>query len=155
MSHFPNRKRYTLGIINPSDLLKGIRGGSTGFISSILPYLNAQKVIIFGVSRNDAAPWKPSYIHENVEFVPICKMKHPSKIPMRFKALLNYIYDTGKRFLIVVSIYCIFTCLNAVCHFCTVISIFPSSINNMVLGIRSLCQNIFMQGVFFFEDYSN
>ena len=38
---------YSLGIINPSDILKGVRGGSTGFIKSILPYLNTSKVTIF------------------------------------------------------------------------------------------------------------
>jgi len=82
--------KYTLGLINPGDMLKGIQGGSTGFIKSILPYLNSNRVIIFGISKTNATPWKSSFIYKNVEFVPICSLKYPSRIPMRLKAFLNY-----------------------------------------------------------------
>ena len=86
------QSEYTLGIINPSDLSKGNAfGGSTGFVRSILPYLNAQQVTIFGIGLNDSIPWESHYLESNVNFVSICNLRFPSKIPMRFKVLLNYI----------------------------------------------------------------
>lgn len=86
------QSKYTLGIIDPSDYSKGNAfGGSTGFVRSILPYLNAQQVTIFGIGLNDSIPWESHYLKSNVEFVPICRLRFPSKIPMRLKVLLNYI----------------------------------------------------------------
>jgi glycosyltransferase involved in cell wall biosynthesis len=90
-SHPLDRVRYTVGIINPGDMLKGIQGGSTGFIKSIIPYLKAEKVIIYGISKTNATPWKSVIIQKNVEFVPICKLKDSSRIPMRLKAFLNFL----------------------------------------------------------------
>jgi glycosyltransferase involved in cell wall biosynthesis len=91
VSHPLNGMRYTIGIINPGDMSKRIQGGSTGFIKSIIPYLKAKKVIIYGISKTNATPWKSTIIQKNVEFVPICKLKHPSRIPMRLKVFLNYL----------------------------------------------------------------
>ena len=83
--------KFNIAIINPSDLLKGIRGGSTGFISSILPKLSGSKVYYFGIGKNDTKPWKPISIFDDVTFIPICCLRYPSKIPMRLKVLFNYI----------------------------------------------------------------
>jgi len=82
--------KYRLGIIDPGDLLKDIGGGTTGFVASILPYLSPQEVTIFGISSNSALPWKTYNLLRNVEFIPISKLKSPSKIPMRLKCLLSY-----------------------------------------------------------------
>lgn len=90
MSQVLNSTKYTLGIINPSDIFEGIRGGSTGFISSILPYLNQNKVSIFGISKTDTEPWKSYLIHKNVKFIPIRKLKYNTRIPMRLKVFLSY-----------------------------------------------------------------
>lgn len=86
------QSEITLGIINPSDLSKGnASGGSSGFLRNILPYLNAQQVTIFGIGLNGTIPWKTHYLQSNVEFVPICDLKSPSKIPMRLKVLIHYL----------------------------------------------------------------
>ncbi len=90
MERSSNLTKYTLGLINPGDMLKGIRGGSTGFIKSILPYLKAKRVIIFGISKTTSKPWKSSFIDKNVEFIPICQLKYPSRVPMRLKVFINY-----------------------------------------------------------------
>lgn len=82
----------TLGIVNPSDFSKkAVSGGSSGFLNNILPYLNAQRAIIFGIGLNDTIPWKTYYLEPNVEFVPICNLRSSSKIPMRLKVLICYI----------------------------------------------------------------
>ena len=91
MNNLMEQTKYTLGIINPSDLMTGVRGGSTGFLSNILPYLSIQKVIVFGIGLNGATPWKPSYLLKNIKFVPICNLRYPSKVPMRLTFLLYYI----------------------------------------------------------------
>ena len=84
-------KEITLGIINPSDLSKNlVSGGSSGFLKNIIPYLNAKRVVIFGIGRQSTDSWKPHYLNSNVEFIPICNLKHPSKIPMRLKVLWYY-----------------------------------------------------------------
>lgn len=86
------QNKITLGIINPSDLSKKmVSGGSSGFLSNLLPHLNAQRTIVFGIGLNDTIPWKTHYLESNVEFVPICTLKFPSKIPMRLKVLMYYI----------------------------------------------------------------
>jgi glycosyltransferase involved in cell wall biosynthesis len=82
--------KYRMGIIDPGDFLEGIRGGSTGFIASILPYLNFRKVTIFGMSINGAVPWKPHTLRKHIEFIPISSVTFPTKIPMRLKCLLSY-----------------------------------------------------------------
>ena len=86
------KKKITLGIINPSDLSKkSVSGGSSGFLSSILPYLNSKQTIIFGIGKNSAIPWKRYHIETNVKFVPIVNLNFQSKIPMRLKVLIYYI----------------------------------------------------------------
>jgi len=89
----------TVGIINPSDLSKkGGSGGSSGFLSNILPYLSAKRTIIFGIGLNDTIPWKTHYLESNVEFVPICNLSFPSKTPMRLKVLMYYIRHRKRIF---------------------------------------------------------
>lgn len=91
------QNQVKLGIINPSDLSKrNVAGGSTGFVRNILPHLNVKQAIIFGIGLNDAIPWKTQILEPNVEFVPICKLKSPSKIPMRLKVLICYIWHRKK-----------------------------------------------------------
>jgi glycosyltransferase involved in cell wall biosynthesis len=86
------KEDYTLGIIDPSDFSKKeVSGGSSGFLTNILPYLNAERVIIFGIGLNETIPWKAHYLESNVKFVPICNLRSPSKIPMRLKVLIYYI----------------------------------------------------------------
>ncbi len=81
-----------IGIINPSDLSKGnVTGGSTGFLMNILPYLNVKRAVIFGIGLKDTIPWKTYHLSANVDFVPICNLRFPSKTPMRLKVLLYYI----------------------------------------------------------------
>ena len=88
---------YRLGIIDPGHFLKGmIGGGSTGFIASILPYLNLQEVTIFGIGNKSVVPWKTYNILGNVEFIPISNVRSPSKIPMRLKCLLSYLRNRKK-----------------------------------------------------------
>jgi glycosyltransferase involved in cell wall biosynthesis len=81
---------YKLGIINPSDLIEGVGGGATGFIAGIIHHFQAEKVIIFGIGKNKSIPWQYTPINEKVKFVPICKLKYPSKIPMRLKTMFYY-----------------------------------------------------------------
>jgi glycosyltransferase involved in cell wall biosynthesis len=81
---------YNLGIINPSDFIEGVGGGATGFIAGIIPHIQAENVIIFGIGKNKAIPWVYTSINEKVKFVPICRLKYPSKIPMRLKSMLYY-----------------------------------------------------------------
>jgi glycosyltransferase involved in cell wall biosynthesis len=86
-----------LGIINPGDLSKGtVTGGSTGFVKTILPYLNVKRTIIFGIGENDSRPWKTHFIESNVEFIPICNLKYSLKIPMRLKVFISYIRHRKK-----------------------------------------------------------
>ena len=86
------QNQVKLGIINPSDLSKGnVTGGSTGFVRNILPYLNVKRVVIFGIGLKNTVPWKTYHLSANVDFVPICNLRFPSKIPMRLKVLLYYI----------------------------------------------------------------
>ena len=85
------KREYTLGIVNPSDLSKGmVAGGSTGFIRNILSHLESKRTIIFGIGINNTNPWKTHYLEPYVEFVPICNLRYPSRIPMRLKTLLYY-----------------------------------------------------------------
>ena len=88
--------KYTLGIVDPGDFLSGIRGGSTGFIASILSYLSPQKVTIFGIGKNNALPWNGYNLLENIDFIPISNVRFPSKIPMRLKCLLSYLRHRKK-----------------------------------------------------------
>ena len=81
---------YKLGIICPSDFVYGVRGGAAGFISNIMNDFTAEKVTIFGISVSNNNPWEHISINEKVKFVPICKLKYPSKIPMRLKVLIYY-----------------------------------------------------------------
>lgn len=91
------QSEITLGIIDPSDFSKkSVSGGSGGFLRNILPYLNAKRAIIFGIGLNDAIPWNTHYLQSNVEFVPICNLRSPSKIPMRLKVLIHYIRHRGR-----------------------------------------------------------
>jgi glycosyltransferase involved in cell wall biosynthesis len=86
------QKKITLGIINPSDFSKKlVSGGASGFLGNILPYLNAQRTIIFGIGLKDTIPWKTYHLSANVDFVAICNLRFPSKIPMRLKVLIYYI----------------------------------------------------------------
>ena len=91
-------KKYRLGIVDPGDYLEGVRGGSTGFIDSILPYLDQQKVTIFGMGISGATPWKTYKLRRNVEFIPISSLSFSSRIPLRFKCLLSYSYNRKKIF---------------------------------------------------------
>jgi glycosyltransferase involved in cell wall biosynthesis len=84
-------QKYTIGIVDPGDLLKNIGGGSTGFIASILPYLSPHKVTIFGTVKNNALLWKTYNLLKNVDFIPVSNLNSCSKIPMRLKSLLGYI----------------------------------------------------------------
>lgn len=86
------QSEITFGIVDPTDFSKNsVSGGSSGFLRNILPYLNAKRTIIFGIGLNDAIPWKMYHLNAKVDFIPICNLKYPSKIPMRLKVLLNYI----------------------------------------------------------------
>ena len=83
------KTNITLGIINPSDFSNDeVFGGSSGFLVNILPYLNMKKTVIFGIGFNKTIPWKTYPLDRNVDFIPICKLKFPSKIPMRLKGTL-------------------------------------------------------------------
>ena len=82
---------YRLGIVDPGNFLKETRGGTTGFITSILPYLSSHEVTIFGISINAGIPWKTIYFKKNVAFVPVSILKFNSKIPMRLKCFLSYL----------------------------------------------------------------
>ena len=79
-----------IGIINPSDILKGVRGGSTGFISSILPHLKSHPIKIFGIGLNGSDVWTSHYLAPNIDFIPICDIKYPSKTPLRFTTMFYY-----------------------------------------------------------------
>lgn len=89
--------RIKLGILNPSDLSKGnVSGGSTGFVRNILPYLNVERIIIFGIGLNDTIPWKIHLLEPNAKFISICNLKSLSKIPMRLRVLLCYFRSRKK-----------------------------------------------------------
>ena len=90
MNRYKSSKSYNLGIICPSDFIYGVRGGAAGFISNIMNDFTAEKITIFGVSMSDNSPWEGKSINEKVKFIPICKIKYPSKIPMRLKVLIYY-----------------------------------------------------------------
>jgi len=86
------QKKTVLGIISPGDFSnKFVSGGASGFLKNILPYLNNYRTIIFGIGLNDSIPWKTYHLDSNVDFIPICNIKVPSKIPMRLKVLIYYI----------------------------------------------------------------
>ena len=87
---------YKLGIINPADLIEGVGGGSTGLIANILDYLGVRNIVIFGIGKNKSIPWKYTSINEKVKFVPIVKLKYPSRIPMRLKAMFYYFLNRKK-----------------------------------------------------------
>jgi glycosyltransferase involved in cell wall biosynthesis len=84
-------KKYKLGVINPSDMMAGVGGGATGFISSILPNLKAEETIIFGIGKNNSLPWEFNKLSKKIMFVPICNLKFPSKIPMRLKSIIYFL----------------------------------------------------------------
>lgn len=84
------KRIYRLGIVNPGDFLNETSGGTTGFITSILPYLNSHEVTIFGVSISGGMPWNTINLRKNILFVPVAILKSGSKIPMRLKCLLSY-----------------------------------------------------------------
>ncbi len=91
------QSELTLGIIDPSDFSKKlVSGGSSGFLSNVIPHLKAKRVIIFGIGLDDVIPWKTFYLQPNVEFVPICSLRFFSRIPMRFKVLFYYMRYRGK-----------------------------------------------------------
>jgi len=82
-----------LGIINPSDFTnKVVSGGSSGFLINILPYLNLQRTVIYGIGLNKTIPWKTYHLDKNIDFIPICNLKDSSKIPMRLKVLIYFIF---------------------------------------------------------------
>jgi glycosyltransferase involved in cell wall biosynthesis len=91
-----NKNRYRLGIVDPSDISKKIRGGSTGFISSILPYFGEQRTTIFGIGLNGAVPWNLCYLRNNITFIPVSDLKFPSRIPMRLKCFVSYFLNRKK-----------------------------------------------------------
>lgn len=85
------KKNIILGIIDPCDFTnKSVSGGSSGFLVNIIPYLNMQRTIIFGIGLNNTIPWKTYRLEENIDFIPICKLKFSPKIPMRLKVLIFY-----------------------------------------------------------------
>lgn len=85
----PNKVK--IGIVNPGDMSKkNVTGGSSGFLSNILPYLNVKRAIIFGIGLNDTIPWKTYSLYSNVDFIPICKLRYSPKIPMRLKTIIYY-----------------------------------------------------------------
>ena len=87
MKTIRSKKSYKLGVICPTDFVYGVSGGAAGFISNIMNDFSAEKVIIFGISLSKLIPWDRININKKVEFLPICKLKYPSKIPMRIKVL--------------------------------------------------------------------
>ena len=87
MKTIRSEKSYRLGVICPSDFVYGVSGGAAGFISNIMSNFSAEKVIIFGISLSHITPWECITINEKVKFIPICKLKYPSKIPMRLKVI--------------------------------------------------------------------
>ena len=85
-----SKNNYKLGIICPSDFIDGVRGGAAGFISNLITDFKSNKIIIFGMSTSKIKPWKYIKVNDEVKFVPICKLKYPSKIPMRLKVLFYF-----------------------------------------------------------------
>ena len=87
------KKTYNLGIICPSDFTCRIRGGAAGFVENCIDDFESKNVKIFGVTSNKKKIWKKIKIRENITFIPICKMEFPSLIPLRIKALFNYLFS--------------------------------------------------------------
>jgi glycosyltransferase involved in cell wall biosynthesis len=148
-----NKKRYALGIVDPGDVSKNVSGGSTGFISSVLPYFDEQKVTIFGIGRNGASPWKPSYLRNNITFISVSDLRFPSRIPMRLKCFVSYflnrkkIIKTGMDVLYIHSPEC---CLPFLFNNKIVPVIYHQhgSANPVVRSKYAYARNRFFQGIF-------
>ena len=91
------QKKYSLGIIDPSDYSRGKKfGGSSGFVRNILPNLKSQQVTIFGIGLNSTVPWHTVILEKNLKFIPVFNLSFPSKVPMRLKCLLHYFRNRRK-----------------------------------------------------------
>lgn len=77
----------------PVDLLNNQPvGGLTGFLYNILPFLHCN-ARVYGLAVNrKALLWKTVELTKTTDFVPIGHVKHPSKIPLRLKALFFYAF---------------------------------------------------------------
>jgi glycosyltransferase involved in cell wall biosynthesis len=85
-----NCARQRVGILIPTDLRYGVPplGGNLGFVYSILPRLDVQ-VVVFGFQVSE----QPSVQLQwggNVTFVPIGRIRFPSRVPVRVTSLLGY-----------------------------------------------------------------
>jgi glycosyltransferase involved in cell wall biosynthesis len=79
-----------LGIIVPADFVQRQPfGGAAGFIENIAGGLG-MPVTIFGIAVRDTVPWQTVTLGPNVEFIPIARIRYPSRVPMRLKCLFSF-----------------------------------------------------------------
>ena len=79
-----------IGIVFPHDWTKGMPiGGSSRVIKNLLPYVKGT-IYLLGVNIGDKSAEKPYKTDNHIHTIPLFDVSYPSKIPLRFKALLGY-----------------------------------------------------------------